>query len=401
LSFLHALGEREAYADLTVFAALLSAPFSVFHRPGVRLRSGFFGPCERADHAAGHPVAFVPAGFREFVQILARMAPRVMATAAAPPDADGFCSLSLHAGATVDELHRAGADPERLLVVEVHEGLPRTRGRPPEHPHRIHRDEIDVLVEGRHPPLALPDPKPTEVERAIARAALRYVPAGATLQTGIGGAPSQLASLLAARPGGGYGVHSEMFTDGLMALHRAGKVTNAKGVYDGTSIATFAAGSRELYAWLDGREEVRFLPVDAVNTPSVISANRRMVSINAALAVDLDGQVAADTIGRTQYSGIGGHEDFTAGASLAADGRSLVCLPSTARVGGRAISRIQAAFRDGTRVTTPRHQTDLVVTEYGAAELQGASEDERAHALIAIAHPDHRSALAAAWSRRE
>jgi acyl-CoA hydrolase len=255
-------------------------------------------------------------------------------------------------------------------------------------------DEVDVVVEAESPLVALPEPEPTAAERAIAEHVFRFVPDGATLQTGIGGIPTQVVSLLADGPGSGYGIHTEMFTTGLMRLHRAGKVGNRnKGHRDGYSVCTFAAGSLELYEWLDGCQEVRFLPVDLVNDPDEIARNRNMICINGALAVDLFGQVAADTIGRMQFSGIGGHEDFVEGPGLELADRSLLCLPSTSSVGGRRVSRIVMGFEPGTVVTTPRHQVDVIVTEYGAAELQGRTIRERARALAEVAHPDFREEL--------
>jgi acyl-CoA hydrolase len=397
VAFLRALGARERFEELHVFAALLVELFPLFAKPGVRLRSGFFGPAERALAAAGHDVDFVPSDFRRFARIARELAPRVMATAAAPPDADGWCSLSLHAGATVDELRRCGRDPARLLVVEANAKLPRTSGLPPEHPHALHLDEIDLLVESDVAPIALPASPPTEVERAIALHAARFIAPGATLQTGIGGVPDAVAEILAGRPGGDYGVHSEMFTTGLMRLHRAGKVSNAKkGVHAGYSVATFAMGTPELYAWLggEGRAEVRFLPVDQVNDPAQIARNQGLVSINGALSVDLYGQVAADALAGREHSGVGGHEDFLIGAALSPGGRSLVCLPSTATLrDGSRVSRIVAGLAPGSCVTGPRHQVDVVITEHGAAELAGLTVRERREALLAIAHPEHRKSL--------
>jgi len=399
-AFLRALGERDDLRDLTVFAALLMDLFPLFVRPGVHLRSGFFGPVERGLLEEGHDVQFVPAGFRAFAELARGLHPRVMATAAAPPDRDGQLSLALHAGATVEELRRCAADPERLLVVETSEHLPRTRGLPPEHPHALSADAVDVLVAGDRPPPVLEDPEPGDVERAIAATVSRFVPEGATLQTGIGGVPSEVVEILAAADTGGYGVHSEMFTTGLMKLHRAGKVTNRKGVFDGYSVCTFAAGTAELYTWLDESPEVRFLPVDVVNDPGVIARNRHMVSINGALEVDLLGQVAADCLQGRMYSGIGGHEDFVMAASAAPGGRSLVCLPSTARRSdGQEVSRIVASVGGGTTVTTPRHHVDVIITEHGAAELRGRTVAERARALAEIAHPDHREELREAAER--
>lgn len=396
---LHALGERDDFEHLVVHTALLVDLYPLFTRAGVQLRSGFFGPAERILRDAGHDVQYVPADFRRFALIAEREKPRVMATLATPPDEAGFLSLSLHAGATVDELHRAGADPERLLVVEANPNLPRTLGLGPDDPHTLHIDEIDIVVESERAPFVLADAEPTDVERAIAEHAQRFVRDGATLQTGIGGIPSTIAALLAHGPGGDYGIHSEMFTTGLMHLQRSGKVTNRrKGVYDGVSIVTFAAGTAELYEWLDGNEEVRFLPVDRVNEPSTISRNRDMVTINGALLVDLEGQVAADSIGDVQYSGVGGHEDFVAVSGFETSDRSLICLPSASVVGGSLLPRIVERLPAGTAVTTPRHQVDVLVTEQGATELAGLTVRERAVAIAELAHEsvrDHLRAVAA------
>ena len=395
-AFLHALGERDDFEDLHVFGALLTGLYKVFTRRGVHLRSGFFGPVERGLRKAGFDVQFVPADFRRFSHIVRDFRPRILSVMAAPPDEKGMISFGLHAGAGVEELFAVARDPDRLLVVEINPRVPRTFGMPPEHPHAIHIDAVDFVVESDAPLFELPDHAPDEVERAIAAIVSRYVPDGATLQTGIGGIPSAVAEILAKGPGGDYGLHTEMFTTGCLRLHQAGKVTNRKGQYDGVSIVTFAAGPRELYEWLDGNESVRFLPIEYVNDPAIIARNRRFVSINGALAVDLEGQVAADTIDGRQFSGIGGHEDFLQGAAYSEGGRSLVCLPSTARVGDEVVSRIQAQFAAGAVVTGPRHQVDIVVTEHGAAELAGRSVAERAEALVAIADPQFRDALRAA-----
>lgn len=392
-AFLHALGERDDWNGLEVFGALLTEPFRLFARPGVRLLSGFFGPIERGLRQGGHDVRFVPADFRGFRVLAEKFRCRVMATIATPPDAGGWMSLGLHAGATVEDFHRAGRDPERLVVAEINPRLPRTLGLPPEHTHALHVDEVDVIVESELPIFALPDTEPSEVERAIASHAAHFIPDGATLQTGIGGVPSAVAGLLASGSGGDYGIHSEMYTTGLMRLQQAGKITNRKGVHDGYAVVTFAAGTAELNAWLDGRTDVRFLPIDAVNDPAVIARNRNMVSMNGALSIDFAGQLAADAFATGQHSGIGGHEDFVSAPVYAAGGRSLVCLPSTASVGEQLVSRIVATLPPGTPVTTPRHHVDVVVTEWGAAELFGKTTLERAAALVEVAHPKFRDGL--------
>jgi acyl-CoA hydrolase len=377
-AFLRALGEREDWTDLRVYGALLAVGTELFSRPGVHYLSGFYGPLERALRDSGADIEFTPADFRRFGPLLQAQSPRVMTSVATPPDADGWCSLSLHAGGTIGELHRAGADPDRLLVVEVSDAYPRTFGFGEEHRHALHTDEIDVLVRSTDAPLALPggEAPPTNVDKAIARHTVDYIPSGTTLQTGIGSIPNQIATVLAEGDGGDYGLHSEMFTDGCMKLHRAGKVTNTgKGQYDGVSVTTFAFGSPELYEWLDGNSDVVFLPVEIVNAPDVIASNNEMVTINGALAIDIHGQVVADTISGGQFSGIGGAEDFVAGAGLELSDRSLICLPSTFE------------------------KDDVIITEYGAAELEGRTVRERGQALAAIAHPQFRDGLLAAASR--
>jgi acyl-CoA hydrolase len=391
--FMHALGERDDFTDLVVFGALMPDLYALLAKPGVHYRSGFYGPAERFLRDSGASIEYVPADFRRFEPVLESLAPRVMATAGAPP-VDGWVSLSVHAGASVDELHRAADDPDRLVIVEVSEAFPRTHGVAPAHMHRIHVDRIDALVHTDRAPLNLPDAPTTEVESTIAEHALSFIRSGCTLQTGIGGIPNQIATFLAESGMGDFGVHSEMFTTGLMRLHQAGKVTNNKGgEFDGFSPTTFAAGVPELYEWLHENDQVRFLPVKVVNSPERIAQNRDMVSINGALAVDLSGQVMADSINGRQFSGVGGHEDFVAGPGLNLAGRSLICLPSTSTVDGKLSSRILATFPAGSIVSTPRHQVDVIITEHGIAELEGRSIRERARALARISHPDVREEL--------
>jgi acyl-CoA hydrolase len=392
-AFLEALGQREDWEDLRIYGALLVVFSPLFKHPNVHYLSGFYGPIERMLRDGGANISFAPADFRRFAPLLEEQSPRVMSTVAAAPDAEGWCSLSLHAGAHVGELHRAGADPDRLLVVEASESFPHTFGIPPEHRHALAVEEIDLLIESAAKPFPLTDPAPSDADRAIAENARAFLPDGATLQTGIGAIPSRIVALLAESEGGDYGVHSEMFTTGLMRLHEAGKVSNRKGQFDGVSVATFAAGSEDLYDWLRGNQDVAFLPVDVINSPELIGRNRLMTTINGALAIDIHGQVVADTISGTQFSGIGGHEDFISGPALALEDRSLLCMPSTAVVGEQTISRIVPWFDAGAVITTPRHQVDVVITEHGAAELQGKTVRQRGEALASIADPGFRDEL--------
>ena len=397
-SFLEALGRRTDWEHLRIGGALLTVLTDLFTHPNVHYLSGFYGPLDRLLRDGGANIGFAPADFRRFEPILDADPPRVMTTAAATPDADGNVSFSLHAGASVRQMRQAAADPDRLLVVEISPRFPRTFGLG-EHTHCIPLADIDVVIESEREPIVTEDPPPTDVERAMAEHIRGFVSDGCTLQTGIGAVPSMVASMLAEGEGGDYGVHSEMFTTGLMKLHEAGKITNRKGLYDGVSVCTFAAGTRELYDWLHENHEVAFLPVELVNSPEAISRNRSMVTINAAMAVDIHGQVVADTIGGVQYSGIGGHEDFVSGSALQLEDRSILCIPSTVTIGDELNSRIVPWFEAGTVITTPRHQVDVIVTEFGAAELQGKTVHQRGEALAAVAHPAFREGLREAAER--
>ncbi len=394
-----AFGQRESYEELVLGGALVLGLFELFTRPGVRYRSGFFGPAERFLAATDAKIELIPAGFRQFAPLLRQINPRVMVAQATPPDEEGYVSLSLHYGATKAELELAARDPERLLIVETNPTLPWTYPLAG-YDNRLHVDLIDVLVEGDQPAFELPAEEPDDISAAIAAHALEWIEDGCTLQTGIGAVPSLVATALAERPGGGYGVHSEMFTDGLMALHKAGKVTNlSKGIFDGVSVTTFAAGSRALYDWLDHNPEVAFAPVSLVNDQSHIAANRKFVSLNGAIMVDLYGQVVADSVDGRQISGVGGHEDFIAGAELELEDHSLICMASTVEVNGELRSRILPALPQGAIVSTPRHHTAVIVTEHGSVDLRGMSVSERAHALVEVAHPDFRPELRASADR--
>jgi acyl-CoA hydrolase len=395
-AFLNALGERSDFRDLTVFSGLLIEPYAVLQQPGVRLISGFYGPIERLLRQAGARVQYLPADFLGWERYARLAPPRVVATALAPMDERGFFSLGLHAGASFNAFLEAARDPHRVAIGEVNRDIPRVLGLGRYGGHRIHVGDLDCIVESDRPVFVLPEETVSDEDKAIARHVEALIPDGATLQIGIGAVPNIVAQLLASGTKGDFGIHTEMLVDGIMHLHRAGKVTNHKGVYDGFSVCTFAAGSRALYQWMDRNPEVRMLPVAQVNDPAIIRRNRRMVSINGALAVDLSGQVMADTLGARQYSGVGGHELFVIGAHDSEGGKSMICLHSTARVQERTISTIVAALPLGTRVTTPRHHVQYVVTEHGVADLGLLTDSERADALCTVAHPQFRDELRAA-----
>jgi acyl-CoA hydrolase len=393
---LDALGARTDLDDVLLITGLLAAPYSLLQNAKVRVWSAFFGPIERMARAAGARVEFLPGDFHGLERLALTHPPQVVLAVTTPPDADGWMSFGTHAGATYRPFVEAARDSGRLAIAEANPRMPRVDGLPEHGRNRVHVSEVDAWTTYDAPLLEVPDPPPSPEELAIADHVTALVVDGATLQFGIGGVPTEVAQRLAAGPLGDFGIHTEMISDGVMALHQAGKVTNRKGLYDGASVGTFALGSGALNQWLDGNPAVRMLPVSATNEPALLRQLRSFVSVNACLAVDLFGQIAADHVGGRQYSGIGGGESFVMGASEAPGGKSILCLKSTAVVAGTRISTIVPELADGTLVTTPRHHVQWVVTEHGAVDLSFLSDVERARALIGIAHPDHRDALAAA-----
>jgi acyl-CoA hydrolase len=396
VGFLEALGARPDLEDVVLYTGLLLRPYALLQNPGVRVVSGFFGPIERMARAAGARVGYLPADFNDLERLGLRLKPRVVLAVTSPPDRDGWLSFGLQAGANYRPFMEAIRDPERLAVAEVNPRMPRVDGIAELGGNRVHLSEVDVLVEHEADLVALPPEEPSPADLVIAQLVVERILPGSILQFGIGAIPDAIARILAEQPGGGFGIHTEMISDGVMRLHEAGKVTNRKPLYDGFTVATFALGSERLYRWLDGNPAVRILPVTDVNESSVLRQLPRLTSINGALAIDLAGQVAADAVGGRQHSGTGGHESFVSGARSAPDGRSFVCLKSTATVSGRRISTILPHFGGDTLVTTPRHHVQYVVTEQGAVDLSVLTDTERPRALTELAHPDFRDGLRAA-----
>lgn len=393
-AFLSALGERDDWNGLTIFSGLLIEPYGFLQRGGVRFISGFYGPIERLLVAAGAAIDYLPIDFLGWERYARAANPRVVVSAVAPMDERGFFSFGLHAGATFESFVAAARDPRRLAVAEVVADMPHVFGLGQYGGHRAHVSEVDAVIESDRSVFVLPESPIADADRAIGASVESLVADGATLQFGIGAIPNTVAQLLADGRKGDFGIHTEMLVDGIMRLHLAGKISNHKGVFDGFSIATFGAGSSALYRWMHRNPEVRMLPVAQVNDPAVIRRNRRMVSINGAIAIDLTGQVMADTIGPRQYSGVGGHELFVTGAHDSEEGKSIICLRSTATVNGAPVSSIVASLPAGTPITTPRHHVQYVVTEHGVANLGMLTARQRREALIAIAHPDFRPELA-------
>jgi 4-hydroxybutyrate CoA-transferase len=304
------------------------------------------------------------------------------------PDEHGFCSYGVGVECT-----KAAAEKARDVVALVNRQMPRSLGDA-----FIHVSKVTHAVEIDRPVLELPQAGEVgEVARAIGRNIVGLIEDGSTLQMGIGEIPNAVLAALTDRRD--LGIHTEMFSDGMVDLVEAGVVTNeAKTLHRGKVIASFVLGSKKTFAFLDNNPLIEFHPSDYVNDPAVIAQNDKMVAINSAIAVDITGQVCADSLGRLIYSGFGGQLDFIRGAARSRGGKPIIALPATAKEG--SVSRLVDVLSEGSGVVTTRADVHYVVTEYGVASLHGKSLSERAKELIAVAHPAFRDELIAAAQRR-
>jgi acyl-CoA hydrolase len=299
-----------------------------------------------------------------------------------PPDRCGFFSL----GASVDVV-KAAVESARVRVAEVNPYMPWTMGDS-----LVEASEFDLLVPVSTPILEHSPHPPSDVERRIGQHIAELIPDGATLQMGIGSIPDAVLQFLDRKKD--LGIHTEMFSDGLIKLIESGVVNGRrKTIHPRRVVASFAMGTRRLYDFIDHNPLFEFHPVDYTNDPFVIARNDRMMAINSALEVDLTGQVCSDSLGYNPYSGIGGQVDFIRGAARSRGGKPILALPSTAM--NDSVSRIVPHLREGAGVVTSRGDVHYVVTEHGVADLYGRSLRERALALIEIAHPSFRPWLLA------
>ncbi|MEK7724171.1 MAG: acetyl-CoA hydrolase/transferase C-terminal domain-containing protein, partial [Acidobacteriota bacterium] len=303
-----------------------------------------------------------------------------------PPDRHGYCSL----GTSVD-VTLAGLQSAKTVIAQVNSKMPRTHGDG-----ILHVSEINFGVEVEDEIPELPNMQLTPQELAIGNNCAELVEDGATLQMGIGAIPN--AVLLALTNHKDLGVHTEMFSDGLISLLESGVVNGRKKkIHPKKVVASFVMGTRKLYDFIDDNPEIAMLDVAYVNDPAVIRRNPKVTAINSAIEVDLTGQVCADSIGSRMYSGVGGQIDFIRGASLSEKGKPIIALPSTT---GKGESKIVPFLKEGAGVVTTRANVHWVVTEYGAVNLYGKTLRQRALELISIAHPDHRESLSQAAYER-
>jgi len=342
---------------------------------------------DRRKHDCGR-CNYIPVNLGEIPDYYRRfMAPvDIVVLKTCPIDEHGYFNLS-----AANLWHRAVIERARLVIVEPSRGLPYVYGEQT----GVHVSEVDYVIQGDDEPAPeLPNPPATEIDAAVGRRIAAEIEDGACLQIGIGGMPNAVCRLLLESGVKDLGVHTEMMTDGLAELYKAGRITGArKQLNPGKVVYTFALGSRDLYATLDRNHDMHCCPVDYTNAPHIIMQNDRAISINNTTQVDLQGQAASESDGHRHISGTGGQLQFVRGAYASKGGKSFICLSSTYDKRGERRSRIVLNLTAGNVVTTPRSDVMFVVTEYGLVNLKGKSVAERALALIGIAHPDFQEGL--------
>lgn len=381
------LSNVEVAHILTLDEAPYAAPGMEGH---FRHRALFMGANVREAVNAGR-ADFVPIHLHEVPTLISRglMPIDVALIHISPPDEHGFCSYGVGVDAT-----KAAVESARTAIALVNQQMPRTLGDS-----FVHVSKLGHVVEVDEPVLELPmASEVSEVARSIGRNVASLIPDGATLQMGIGEIPDAVLIFLQDKKH--LGVHTEMFSDGLVALFEAGVVTNErKTLHRGKIVTSFVIGTRKAFSFVDNNPFMEFHPNEYVNDPFIVAQNDSMVAINSALSVDLTGQVCADSIGASMYSGFGGQLDFIRGAARSKGGVPIIALPSTAK--GGTLSRITDTLLPGSGVVTTRADVHYVVTEHGIANLYGRSLRERARQLIDIAHPDFREPLERAAHERK
>ncbi|MFQ5428954.1 MAG: GNAT family N-acetyltransferase [Phycisphaerae bacterium] len=385
-TLVEALTAREDLSD-TEIVHILTLGVATYAEPrfGDRFRHNayFIGSNVRQAVMAGR-ADYTPIFLSEISELFrsGRVTIDVALIEVSPPDAHGYCSYGVSC-----DIVKPAAETAHMVVAEVNEQMPRVLGDC-----FIHVRDIDRLVPSDRPLPEIPQREPDELSRRIARHIANLIHDGATLQLGIGRIPNAVLHYLTECKN--LGVHTEMFSDGIIPLVEKGVITNAeKTLHRGKIVSSFVMGSRKLYDFLDNNPLIEFHPTEYVNDPFVIAQNDKMISINAAIEVDLTGQICSDSMGSRFYSGIGGQVDFTRGAARSKGGKPIIALPSTAEK--ETISRIVPYLKQGAGVVTSRGDAHYVATEYGIAYLHGKNIRERALALIQIAHPKFRPWLLA------
>jgi acyl-CoA hydrolase len=380
---------KDRLKNVTTWVCLPMRQYDFVHNPAmagrVFVENWFYGAPDREVHPQGR-TSYIPNNLHAAARVKLKAANNrldVFWGTATPPDHRGFMSLSL--GLVIEKQLIEAAD---LVILEINKNLPWTLGDT-----QIHISEVDYVVENHAPLFELPVTPPSDWEQAIGGHIAELIEDGSTLQLGIGGIPNAITAFLMERRD--LGIHTEMFTDGMVNLYEAGVVTGRrKTLWKGKMVGAFALGTQKLYDFIDNNLAVEFQQGRVTNDPYVIGQNYKMVSVNTALQVDIYGQVCSQSIGPRHYSGTGGQLDTHRGAQRSEGGRGIIALRSTAK--GGSVSTIVPTLAEGAEITVPSQEIDTVVTEYGIAELTGRPVKDRMEALIKIAHPDFRD-----WIREE
>lgn len=390
MKILHTVADRVKNVVVSNCLPILEAEFftNPAYKDSFKVAGWFYTATLRKYHKNGN-ISFIPnhlhlAGKKRFEH----MKPNIFVTAASLPDENGYISLSIQ-----NVYERDAIDLADIVIVEVNPNFPRTFGD-----NQVHIDEVDYIIEANYPVPTIINAEPNEKDMLIGKEIAKHIPDGATIQLGIGGIPNAVAYFLKDKKD--LGIHTEMFTNGMMDLIKDGIVTGKKKNYmPGKHVCAFAFGSEELYKFLDNNPDVYFMRGIEANDPHVVGLNDNQISINTTLEVDLTGQVASESIGHVQFSGTGGQSDTAVGAQNAKNGKSFIALYSTAMVRNKQtgekeeISKIVTTLKPGAAVTLSRNDVDYVVTEYGCVSLRGTTIEERVRLLISIAHPKFRDQL--------
>ena len=374
---------KDEFENVNIVSCLMMGDYD-FLKPEMKghflNETWFYGPGDRTNHKHGN-VTYVPNNLHEAGKIkIDNDNINIFWGTATSMDKNGFFSLSL--GLTYEKMMVENID---MVVLEVNENLPWTLGDT-----QVHISEVDYVVENNAPLIELPYIEPGEVEEKIGENVAELIEDGSTLQLGIGGIPNAITHHLKDKKN--LGIHTEMFTDGMVDLFREGVITNKeKSIWKGKMVGTFALGTQKLYDFIDKNLAVEFQQGKVTNDPYVLGQNHKMVSVNTALQVDVTGQVCSEAIGNKHYSGTGGQVDTHRGAQRSEGGKGIIALRSTAKNG--EYSTILAQLPLGSKITLGRNDIDYVVTEYGVAHLKGKSIRDRVDAMISIAHPKFRDEI--------
>jgi len=383
-SLIQAMTERHSeLRDVNIYQIHTEGPApctNIEYKASFKINSFFVGSNTREvvqrDNGSYIPMFLseVPALFRKGIIPI-----DVALISVSPPDKHGYCSL----GTSVD-ISLAATQCAKIVIAQINEHMPRTYGDG-----IIHISKINIKVEESKPLPEVLNAPLTEENKAIGKHICELIEDGSTLQMGIGDIPNAVLSWLGNHKN--LGIHSEMFSDGVLPLVEKGVINGAlKKKHPGMIVSSFVVGSKKLYDFIDDNPIVQMLDFEYVNSTSVIQKNPKVVAINSAIEIDITGQVCADSIGSKIYSGVGGQMDFIRGASLSEGGKPIIALASTTK---RGASKIVPVLKQGAGVVTTRAHVHYVVREYGVAYLYGKSIEERVQLLIGIAHPAHREEL--------